>query len=84
MEDWYIDEVHVTPANVSECTQLKQVIEHCKPNQRVFTDKGYASKSNREMLKARGLKSGISYNASVGRPLSRAEKILNKLVSKVE
>ena len=42
MEDGYIDEIHVTPANVSECTQLKQVIEHCKPNQRIFTDKGYA------------------------------------------
>lgn len=54
-EDGYIKRIHVEPANVSEVTSLNKVIGSLKPN-RLYGDKGYASKANREFLKDKDIK----------------------------
>ena len=49
----------------------------------VYADKGYASKKNRDSLKSRGIKDGIMSKAVRGKPLTKREKVRNKLLSKV-
>ena len=82
-EDGFIDHVHVTPAHVSENREFEAMIPYMKPNQRVYGDKGYASKKNQDILKARGLKNGLMHKAARGRPLSPWQKAFNRLVSQV-
>ncbi|WGU69193.1 transposase [Capnocytophaga canimorsus] len=48
----------------------------------VFTDKGYASKANREYLKRRKSKDRIQHKAQRNKPLSKWERVFNKLISK--
>lgn len=79
--DGYIENVHVTPANVSEVKNLENALGNVEP-ERVYADKGYASKQNREYLKSRGIKDGILSRAARGKPLSKREKIRNKVISK--
>lgn len=79
--DGYINDVHVTPANVSEVSQFEKITEKVKAT-RLLADKGYASAKNRESLASRGIKNGIMYKASSKRELSKREKLFNKLVSK--
>ena len=80
-ENGYINKVLVTPANVAEVNQLPELIE--KGNKtRVYADKGYASKKNREIIKEKKLKDGIMCKAQKGKKLGVWEKIKNKLISK--
>lgn len=81
-DDGYIENVYVTPANVSEVTNLEDAIGDTHP-ERVYADKGYASESNRESLKSKGFKDGIMRKASRNKPLTSWEKLRNKLISKV-
>ncbi len=57
-EDGYIDQVHVTPAHVSEVSEFKKIV-HNRKDKRMYGDKGYASKENREFLRTKGIKNGL-------------------------
>lgn len=74
----YINKVHITSANVAEVNQLPKLIEG-NTNTRIYTDKGYTSQKNRDLLKERKLKDGIMHK---GKKLKKWEKIKNKLISK--
>ena len=80
--DGYIEKVHTTPANVAEVSQLEHMMEKGS-RRRLFADKGYASKSNRHLLRANGMKDGIMHKASRCNQLSLWELMKNKLISKV-
>lgn len=80
VSDGYIEKAYVTPANLSEMKELKNMIPNRKPK-RLYGDKGYASKENRDTLKAQGIKDGIMHKAVRNRPLTRREKLKNKLIS---
>jgi len=80
-EKGYINQVHVTPANVAEVNQLPTLIKDTK-NARIYTDKGYASNTNRLLLKDQKLKDGIMYKNAKGKKLSKWQKMKNKLISK--
>ena len=45
-------------------------------------DKGYASRENREALKNKGIKDGIMHKAYKNKPLTRWQRLFNKIVSK--
>lgn len=53
--------VHTTPANVSDITEFKPLMEKTKVARqvRVYADKGYPSAANRAVLKEKKLKDGI-------------------------
>jgi IS5 family transposase len=77
----FVHAMHLTPANVSEVTQLEQVLGELRPS-RVFADTGYASKANLEMLKSKGIKNGICYKGAGRHTLSRWQRRFNSLVCK--
>ena len=80
-EAGFIAEVSVTPANKSEVTHLDEALGELRPK-RLLSDKGYASKANRVLLKARGVKSGLMFKASSGKPLSHWQNRFNSIVSR--
>lgn len=80
--DGYIDAVHVESANVSEMKHLADVLEDVAKGARVYADKGYAFKEDRECLKEKKLKDGLMRKAVRGKPLTHWEKVRNKLISK--
>ncbi|MBU1121303.1 MAG: IS5 family transposase [Candidatus Omnitrophica bacterium] len=80
-KDGYIEKVHLTPANKSEVRQLEESLPD-KKAKRIYVDKGYASKENREKLKSLKIREGIMSKAYRGKRLSYWEKIRNKLISK--
>ena len=53
--------VHTTPANVSDITEFKLLMENTEvPRQvRIYADKGYPSAANRAVLKEKKLKDGF-------------------------
>lgn len=53
--------VHTTPANVSDITEFKPLMENTEvPRQvRIYADKGYPSAANRAVLKEKKLKDGF-------------------------
>ena len=53
--------VHTMPANVSDITEFKPLMEKTKVARqvRVYADKGYPSAANRAVLKEKKLKDGI-------------------------
>jgi IS5 family transposase len=77
----FVHAIHLTPANVSEVTQLEQAIGELRPK-RVFADKGYASQANRAMLRGKHIKNGICYKEAGSRPLSHWQRRFNSLVCK--
>ena len=81
-EDGYIDQVHVTPAHISEMTEFKTVIKDRK-DKRIYGDKGYASKSNKESLRDKGIKNGLMEKAKKNKPLTHWQKRFNHLISKI-
>jgi len=76
--------VHTTSANVHD----GQCIEACldqvalPTGSRLLADKGYCSAKNDQLLRQRGLRSGIQRKAHRGRPLSVWEKRYNKLIGR--
>ena len=83
-EDGYIETVHVRPANVSEMTEFKEVIPKIeKSGRRLYTDKGSASKENRDITRSKGFKNGIMEKAKRNGPLSYWQRRFNKLIGKV-
>lgn len=81
-EDGYIDQVHVTPAHVSEVSELKEIIKDRK-DKRLYGDKGYASQSNKEILRAKKTKNGLMEKAKRNKPLSSWQKVFNRMISKI-
>lgn len=81
-EDGYIDQVHVTPAHISEVSELKEIIKD-RQDKRLYGDKGYASQSNKEMLRAKKTKNGLMEKAKRNKPLSSWQKVFNRMISKV-
>ena len=79
-EEGFADKVHATPANQAEAPEFGAMIEGATA-QRVLADKAYASRANREALKARH-RDGIMRKAARNRPLRQSEKRFNKLISK--
>ncbi|GJQ05106.1 IS5 family transposase ISMac22 [Capnocytophaga canimorsus] len=77
--------VHTTAANEHDSKGLIPLLEKID-NERIkkgiFTDKGYASKANREYLKGRKSKDRIQHKAQRNKPLSKWERVFNKLISK--
>jgi IS5 family transposase len=60
-EDGLVLGVHTTAANVSDTTEMKELVEKsgCKAGDKIYADKGYDSKENRGSLKERGIKKRI-------------------------
>ena len=75
---------HVTTASRHESQELEQTVEEIaiEEGTKVYADKGYASKSNREMLSEKKLEDGIMHKAVRGKPLTKEEKESNKKISK--
>jgi len=49
---------------------------------RLLTDKGFASAANREEVRKKGIKDGISHKASKRRPLRFSQRLFNKLIAR--
>ncbi|NKF24506.1 IS5 family transposase [Solimonas marina] len=81
-EDGYVEAVRGTPANAAEVTNLEALLDRlpAQAHDAVFADKGYHSKANRALLKARGLQDGIQYKAARNRPLQAWHKQVNALI----
>jgi len=79
-EDGFIDVVKVESANVSEVKQLEKILPMVKAK-RLYAEKGYASKDNRDILVGK-CKDGIMHKAVRGQGLSKRQKQINKLISK--
>lgn len=80
-KDGMIHHVHVTPANRSEVREMQEVVKDLK-TERLYGDKGYASRDNRTFLETQGIKDGLMRKASRNKPLTRWEKKFNRLISK--
>lgn len=82
-KEGFIDKTHVTPANLPETKELDKMSDGLQPGTRIMTDKGFASKENRETLRSKKLKTGLMYKATKSHGLTEKQSIFNKLVSKV-
>ena len=81
--DGYVRGVHTAPANESETKHFIQALDKANfKKTRVYADKGYASKSNREHLHKQKIKSGIMHKGQRNKPLSARQIKANKLISK--
>lgn len=83
-EEGMILNIVTTAANESDIVHLLDTIEGAKLREgaRVQADKGYASQSNRDGLKAKKLKSGIMHKASRNKKLGEWQAKFNKAISK--
>lgn len=82
-QDGYATGIDVTPANRSETKHFAEFIEKipCKKGMRMYGDKAYASKENRELLQRKKLKDGLMEKAVRGKPLTARQKQKNLLIS---
>jgi len=76
-EEGYLEGIHVTAANAHESRHLTPLLDELAEGVELLADKGYASKSNRAELSARGLKDGIIHKAVRGRPITQDEQRRN-------
>jgi transposase, IS5 family len=81
-EEGFIDKTHVTPANAAETKELDRMTEGLEAGVRVKADKGFFSRSNKEMLKSKSLKNGLMYRAFRNTSISKRMKQFNKLISR--
>lgn len=82
-KEGFINKTHVTPANLPETKELDKMSDGLDPGTRLMTDKGFASKENREILRSKKLKTGLMYKATKSNGLTEKQSLFNKLVSKV-
>ena len=73
-----------TAANINEISNLEEVLSDLDlpAHTPFYADKGYASATNRELVKTRKLKDRIQKKAVRGRALTEREKQFNSLISK--
>jgi transposase, IS5 family len=81
-EDGYIDQIYVTPAHLSEVSEFKKII-HNRKDKRMYGDKGYASKENKNLLRTKGIKNGFMEKATKTHPLTSWQKRFNRMIAKV-
>lgn len=84
--DGYIETIDTTPANVSEINHLEDVLSKVESDKNIkvlFTDKGYASKNNTELLRAKNIGNGIMDKACRNNPLTKKQINRNKRISKI-
>jgi IS5 family transposase len=83
-KEGFINGLITTPANVSDMSVFPDLIEIVKPNKktRVYADKGYAYKKNREFLEKNQLKDGIMHKKPPKKELDNKLRQFNKLISK--
>jgi len=76
--------VLTTTASTNEIANLEEVIDSADLPKGIplKADKGYQSKKNEELLKKKGLKNHILKKAKKNKPLTKWEKLYNKLVGK--
>jgi len=81
--DGYVTSIDVTPANRSETKHFAEFIEKvpCRKKARLYADKAYALKENRQILKEKKIKDGIMERAYKGKALSKRQKQKNRLIS---
>lgn len=77
----FIQHIEVESANVAEVTYLPKMLQHLRQEE-IYTDKGYFSRLNEELLKSKNKKSRVMKKGCRGAPLSFWQKQFNKLVSK--
>ncbi|WP_238701879.1 IS5 family transposase [Mariprofundus erugo] len=84
-EDGFARHGDMTSANQSETTYFETIVTDMPKHEgmRVYSDKGNASQSNRNLLKHHKLKDGIMHKAARNRPLTSWEKIKNHLISSI-
>lgn len=80
-EEGFIHYLTVAPANESEVKKLPSLLDHIH-GKWVFTDKGFSSAINREEVRRRGIRDGLSYKAARGHPLKYSQKLFNKVISR--
>lgn len=77
--------VHSTTANEHDSKGLQPLLNKMTKAQMkngVFTDKGYKSKANDEIIKSKHAKNRVQYKAYRNKPLTHWQVAFNKLVSK--
>ncbi|WP_430472165.1 transposase [Wielerella bovis] len=79
----FIEQIHVTPANVVDVNHLVSVLDKIEEGVTVYADKGYDSKDNRAFLENSKLKDGIMRKAHRNKPLNRDDIERNKGLAKV-
>ena len=82
-EEGFIEQIHVTPANVSDVNNLETVLDKVEQGVKVYADKGYDSQSNREFLEKNQLVDGIMRKAHRKKPLMREDIERNKELAKI-
>lgn len=84
-EHGFILSGHATPANQPDCKELMAVVEGggLEEGAAVLADKGYFGREYSRQLEKAGYLDGIMYKASRNRPLSQAQRMVNKFISRV-
>jgi transposase, IS5 family len=82
-QEGFVLSVHTTPANESDTKNLKPALDKLKiaPKTPVYTDKGYNSEENDNMLNDKKLKNRIMYKAYKNKSLTEIEKKINQKIS---
>jgi IS5 family transposase len=86
IKDGYIETIDTAPANTSEINYLDVILSKVKTKDKIkvlFTDKGYASKHNIEILAAKNIGNGIMDKATRNNPLSKKQLNRNKRIGKI-
>jgi len=79
----FIRGVHSAPANQSETQHFAPTLAQSDLTpERVYADKGFASRANRAHLHERGIKSAIMHKAQRNRPLTARQRRANRRISK--
>jgi transposase, IS5 family len=76
---------HATAAHQPDCKELMAVVQECglEKGAPVFADKGYSGREYSRKLEKAGYFDGIMYKAARNRPLSEAQSLVNKAISRV-
>lgn len=84
-KEGFIPGGHITPAGTSDTTELEQIVNesHIPEGSVVFADKGYASEKNRTILAGRKLVDGIMSRAAGNKPLTDAQRMINRFISSI-
>jgi IS5 family transposase len=76
-----IRQAEITEARINDHEVFDELIS--RDEQAVYADKAYYDKERAEDLKAKGIKNGLLKKAARGKPLSEADKVRNKKLSKI-
>ena len=83
-ESGLVESVTTFSAHRSEMTRLDEVVDRldAKDGQVLLYDKGVDSLTNRQQLKAHGLKDGIMRKKPKGKPMGHWQRLRNKAIGK--